>query len=287
MDNNISVDLKEKVIHGTRDLPFVIYKNYFSNTSSKYVLCHWHNEIEIAFCIEGSIKYIVNDKTFILNKDNFIIVNSNALHQAEIIDGNATWYAILFDPKFLYGFEESKIQTEIFDSISYNNLFLKDKDILNDIYELINIYFSDTDFRSLKILNILSKIYLSILKEAKENDEVKNTNSRSQSVKLKQALDFISINYKNKITIDDISKNVGICRSEVCRLFKTELNISIADYILKYRIEKSIPLLLSNKLNITEIAEECGFNSSSYFAEAFKKIKNTTPLEYKKQNMKN
>ena len=41
-----------------------------------------------------------------------------------------------------------------------------------------------------------------------------------------------------------------------------------------------------NMLNITEIANHCGFNSSSYYAEAFKKLTGMTPLEYKKNNKK-
>lgn len=286
MENIIDTTLHETIMHGTRALPFVIYKNEFHKGGMEYILSHWHNEIEIAYCIKGNIKYSINDKTFILDKNNMVIVNSNTIHQAEIGDDDAIWYAILFDPKFIYGFDESEIKSEIFEKIDYNNLFLTNSNIINMLNTLIDIYFSNDDFKSLRLQNTLSSLYLSILIEAKNNNEVKLTNASRQSVRLKQILDYISLNYLNKITIDDISKNVGLCRSEVCKLFKSELNTSIADYILKYRIEKSIPLLLSDKINISEISIRSGFNSSSYYAEAFKKIKGLTPKEYKQNNQK-
>ena len=285
MQTSIGNNLMETKIHGTRDLPFVIYESTFLIHSIQYISCHWHKEIEIVYCPKGNIDYAVNDKSFTLNNSNLMITNSNTLHQANMID-EAKWYAIVFDPKFLYGFEESRIKSEIFDNIAFNNLLINNNIIINKVIALINTYFKNTTFKSLKLLNQLSDLYLSILNEAETNDEVKYSQTSSHSVRLKQILDYINNNYKSKITIDDISKEIGLCRSEVCKLFKSELNTSIADYILKYRIEKSIPLLLSNMLNITEIANQCGFNSSSYYAEAFKKLTGMTPLEYKKNNKK-
>ncbi len=285
MDNQISDNLMETITHGTREFPFIIYKRQFSNTSLSYISCHWHNEIEIVYCAKGSISYTVNEKTYILDENCFSIINSNMLHQINMID-EAVWYAIVFDKKFIYGFEESLIKTEVFDSISYNNLIINNNEIIDTLKRIINTYYNDSNFKSLKINSLLTKLYLDILDEASNNEEVLKTSSNNHSIRIKLILDYINKNYKQKITIDDISREIGLCRSEVCKLFKNEIGLSIADYILKYRIEKSIPLLLSNKLNITEIALASGFNSSSYYAEAFKKLINMTPLEYKKENRK-
>ncbi|MGM9971497.1 MAG: AraC family transcriptional regulator [Anaeroplasmataceae bacterium] len=285
MDNQISSNLMEIITHGTREFPFIIYQRTFTKSSLSYISCHWHNEIEIIYCYSGSISCSVNEKTYILDENSFTIINSNALHQINMID-EAKWYAIVFDPKFIYGFSESLIKTEAFDNIKFNNLLIKNTSIINSLHKLINIYFSDVSFKSLRVNSLLSEIYLSILDEATSNDEVIKSESKAHSIRIRQILDFINNNYKSKITIDDISKEIGLCRSEVCKLFKAEIGISIADYILKLRVEKSIPLLLSNKLNITEIASQSGFNSSSYYAEAFKKLINMTPLEYKKKNRK-
>lgn len=285
MDNQIANNLMETISHGTRDFPLVVYKRHFNQNSLSYISCHWHNEIEITYCKKGTLIYTVNDKSFILDENNFSIVNSNVLHQLTMTE-DSEWYALVFDPKFIYGFEESLIKYEAFDSISYNNLVLSNPILIEEIKEIIDLYFSNDKLKSIKINSALTRLYVHILEESLNNEEVRSTESSNHSIRVRQILDFINNNYKIKITIDDISKNIGLCRSEVCKLFKNEIGLSIADYILKLRIEKSIPLLLSNKMNITEIAASCGFNSSSYYAEAFKKLINMTPLEYKKKNGK-
>ena len=93
-----------------------------------------------------------------------------------------------------------------------------------------------------------------------------------------------SNNYNQKIKIDLLAKELGICRSEICKLFKNELHTTFTEYLTKLRIEKAIELLNSSEANITQISEIVGFNSSSYFSETFKKFYNITPLEYKYQN---
>ena len=42
-------------------------------------------------------------------------------------------------------------------------------------------------------------------------------------------------------------------------------------------------LMKRGSYNLTEIAMECGFNSSSYFCKVFKNEKGISPTEYRKQ----
>lgn len=281
MDNQIDCNLRETITHGTIEFPFVIYRKKFDGNNLSYISCHWHNEIELVYCNEGEISYSVMDKAYILNQDNFIVVNQNILHQADMIK-EAKWYAILFDPKLLYGFDESKIK-EVMQSIKFQEMLIKDKYLIAKLKSLINIYFNDKSiFKEMRVKSALIELYLEILNLV--NNVVDKLVISTNQIKMHQMLEYIYANYKSKITIDDICKEIGACRSEVCKIFKDSLNISIADYILKLRIEKSITLLLSDKLSIQQIAAQSGFNSASYYSEAFKKVINMTPLEYKKKN---
>ena len=68
--------------------------------------------------------------------------------------------------------------------------------------------------------------------------------------------------------------------------FKEIINRSPNDYLVEYRIDKSIDLIMKTDMKMTEIAYECGFNGSSYFAETFKKIVGVSPREYKNKEKK-
>lgn len=93
---------------------------------------------------------------------------------------------------------------------------------------------------------------------------------------------YIQSNYKNTISLDEISEAGNVSRSQCCKIFKEIINKSPNDYLTEYRINKSVDLISSTNMKMTEIAYECGFNGSSYFAEIFKKMMGISPREYRK-----
>jgi AraC-like DNA-binding protein len=94
---------------------------------------------------------------------------------------------------------------------------------------------------------------------------------------------FIHAHYPEKITLDAIASAGMMCRSKCCHLFKQTLRQTIFEYLLHYRIRKSLKLLTDTGMSITEIAGRCGFNSASYYTETFNKITGMTPRDYRRQ----
>jgi YesN/AraC family two-component response regulator len=99
---------------------------------------------------------------------------------------------------------------------------------------------------------------------------------------LKRMLGFIHGHYMEKITLDDIAASGMMCRSKCCHLFKQTLRRTIFEYVLHYRVQKSLSLLTDTGISITEIAGRCGFNSASYYTEMFSKMMGMAPRDYRK-----
>ena len=99
--------------------------------------------------------------------------------------------------------------------------------------------------------------------------------------RLRDILSYIHGNYDTNITLDDIASHIGICKSECTRFFKKHMNMTIFDYILYYRIQESLPLLIEYG-SVTETATMVGFSCPSYYTQIFKRYMKCTPLEYRK-----
>ncbi len=96
-----------------------------------------------------------------------------------------------------------------------------------------------------------------------------------------QALQYIEMNYSRKITIDLISQHVGLNRSYFNSIFKNALNMNLQEYLIEYRIRKACELMPNEKLSIGNIARSVGYTDSLLFSKTFKKLKGTTPTEYR------
>lgn len=63
------------------------------------------------------------------------------------------------------------------------------------------------------------------------------------------------------------------------------MKCTIFEYIINYRLVVSGKLLLTTNDSISSIAYQCGFGSTSYFIEKFKKKTGVSPLVYRKEKI--
>ena len=99
----------------------------------------------------------------------------------------------------------------------------------------------------------------------------------------KRMLDFIRTHYGEKLTVDAIAAAGGVCRTKCWQIFRKYLGQTPNDYLNSFRLEKGMQLLKSTRMSVTEIAEECGFSSASYFTELFTRQKGCTPTQYRRK----
>ena len=79
----------------------------------------------------------------------------------------------------------------------------------------------------------------------------------------------------------------GYSPNYLSKKFKTEIGISISEYIAKEKIDAAKNLLISGDNKITKICDQLGFGSQSYFSELFKKYTGMTPVQYRDKNGSN
>lgn len=116
-------------------------------------------------------------------------------------------------------------------------------------------------------------------------DKACNSNGRDEKnyERIRRMITFIQENYQQKLELDDIARHVHLCKSECCRIFKRYMKESLFDYLLKYRIEQSLPDILAGEESLTEIALHSGFADSNYFSKVFHRLKGCSPRDYRKK----
>lgn len=86
-----------------------------------------------------------------------------------------------------------------------------------------------------------------------------------------------------KLKLEELATLSGISRHTLSRVLNEEYGHGFAHYIKTHRITEAKQLIKTrHDLSLEGIGYESGFNSKSAFFDAFKKIANCTPSEYKK-----
>lgn len=114
---------------------------------------------------------------------------------------------------------------------------------------------------------------------------VENRN-KSSKIRLKDGvLAYIIKNYHDpNLSVNSISEQFDVHPSYLSRYFKEQSGDNLADYISKYRVERSKALLMQDDILIKDISDMVGIYSNSTFIRVFKKFEGITPSTYRERN---
>jgi AraC-like DNA-binding protein len=101
---------------------------------------------------------------------------------------------------------------------------------------------------------------------------------------VEKAEEYITMNFAENISIEEIARKLHVHPSHLMRLFKKEKGMTLSRYRNLKRIKEAKELLIHSNLSITEVGFMVGFNNPQYFTKVFKKEEAITPKEYKRKN---
>ena len=98
--------------------------------------------------------------------------------------------------------------------------------------------------------------------------------------------DDFKLTYAEIENIEQIAAQLHISKHYLCRLFKNSMGITLIDYLNTIKIKNACTYLETSDKDIMEISQLCGYNSSAYFSNVFKKMMKESPSEYRKRKKK-
>lgn len=94
---------------------------------------------------------------------------------------------------------------------------------------------------------------------------------------------FIETNLSSPLTVTQLAEMNNLNVDYFSRVFMANTGKSPRQYILQARLRKARELIVYTALPIHIIAEQCGFQSPSYFTSRFRKLFGVAPQSYRKR----
>jgi len=87
--------------------------------------------------------------------------------------------------------------------------------------------------------------------------------------RVQRVIEILKSNLVEPPSLEELGRRVGCSPFYLSRIFSQEMGKTISQYLRQLRMEKAAELLRSGKHNVTEVAMEVGYSSSSHFSVAF------------------
>ncbi len=252
---------------------------------------HFHEEYEIYYLLEGERHYFIDHSTYLVKSGTLVFINKNQVHRTSPAEGSSYHDRILIqlnskrlDPFFAVSdFSLERFFTERSGVIRLESQQQKCAEklisgMMRELQEKQENYRLMAAMRLVELLIYADRCF-------RTNDHIPMPVSpQSEKYRKVQAVaDYISENYRNAGSLEEIADRFFISKSYLSRIFKEVTGLTVNEYLNVRRIMKAKQLLEETTCNVTEISERLGYETVSYFERVFQKYVHMTPLKFRKQ----
>jgi AraC-like DNA-binding protein len=253
---------------------------------------HAHPELELVFILEGFGKRIIGNKVESFEAGDMVFIGSNVPH---VWLSDAAFYEenIGLQSKAIVTYFNPLIFQQFFDSVKEFNTI---KEMIqqssrgirifgetrNIIAEKLMALSSKTGFEKVEgFLQILHLISISEDKSFIVNQE-NNNDYRFDSDRLVEVIKYVKANLSEHISLKQVADIACMTEQSFCRYFKNKTKKNFFQYLKDLRMAHACEdLIQSSDKPISDIANGCGYNSSSHFCKIFKDHYGLSPYQYR------
>lgn len=286
----------DKSSHGNLEYPVSIYQVDLGQAHTHSIRWHWHEEMEILLINDGCAKVTTDDGDQIVKPGQGFILNQNVMHSIHSIEGShCTYDSLLFHPDFLFGNSNSYLRTNFLlpmQSFSILKTMLMDhenewhKSMLTILEKVLSVNRAKNFGYEMAAKGYLCQFWATLLNKLPLANLPHSSITSLNEQRVKQAMLFIRLHHADAVTLDDIADSISVSKSECCRCFKSTIQMTPFEYLMKYRVYEASRQILNDRGNnhsIADLALSVGFNNISYFNKLFRRYLDCTPTEYRER----
>ncbi|MFD2612644.1 AraC family transcriptional regulator [Paenibacillus gansuensis] len=284
--------------HLDTNLPF--YSACTGYSSSGYEIPpHWHNHIELLYFPYGCSRLSAGGRTRIVPPHSLVIINAREIHSIKIPEGEeACHYVLGFDQEFIQTAASSMMELRYLLPFvvswfecerTFSGPEVHDSAVPHLFKEICREYRQKEYGYELAVKADICKLLLWIVRRWHKEGLHKlpgKTYLSQHYDNLDKALTYLSIHFRERITVQEMAKLCCMSESYFMTFFKAAMGKTFIHYLNFIRLTEAEKLLLSPEFTITEAALQSGFNDPSYFVRVFRKLKGMRPKEFRAMLLK-
>ncbi len=249
---------------------------------------HYHqDQIELIFCLKGSVSVILSYEIIALHKGQILCVNCSEVHGIFSEEDNLlVSFHIHMTHSLFRDSHFEHIMLKVTPDVAGENQRGHLKKLNDLLLAALYLYSEDYDIPTPTFTEIAEKIVALLIKHfnvfcmADYDADVTWSKDRFE-----QMLLYINMHYSEKLTLKMLSEMEHLNYNYLSTYFNHTFNDTFNNYLSVIRVYHSELRLLSTDDTISAVSYDCGFSAPKFYYKAFKKWYHVTPMEHRKRHL--
>jgi AraC-like DNA-binding protein len=228
-----------------------------------------HHRFVLIFALQGSASVCVDQQVIRLAAGEGLLIFPFQFHHY-LADGERRlrWLFITFD----------LAEAESLQSLRYRT-FALDDEVRSLATDLLQAYLQEA--RMSELPPLLLALLLARLQRQQPSPRRDRLGAADPG--LEPRVNQLAHHTSHPLGLKEIARELGISQSHLRARFRASCGVSIGRHLRQLRLERAGGLLRLTPFRITEIAEQCGFNSIYSFSRAFGAVFGQSPSAYREK----
>ena len=245
---------------------------------------HHHTECELSLLLRGTGVYAVGDKQYAFRAGDAFLFGSNEAHCITEVKTDMELLNFQFEPRILWEHAENAGLLSLFTARSrrFSNLIAREDPVLNPMLrELEQEILQKPACYAVRAKYLLFSALIHVIRTYDYvTAPTVPTPHTAVAGSLTRAIHHINENLEGRLTLREIAEVACMTPSYFSSVFKKFNGLSPWEYITIKRVERAVEMLRSTDMTKLEIAQRCGFSSSSNFYKAFFNVTGKRPSDF-------
>ena len=250
---------------------------------SPHIPAHWHDAMEILFCLNGEVRIHAEHDTLTLSHNQLIVFDSKEVHSIHSDSKLYMFLCIHVDKKLLsvycpnlelYHIKCRPVPLDDPKAIQYIHL-------CQLAHERTRTNIKNASTRAMRSDGTALLMLADLIQYFSEYAPPETASGHGNRT-IRELISYVNEHYTEKLSLEDAADYVGFSREYFCRFFKQHMGLTFLRYLNEVRISHAGRLLSSTDLSISEIMNTCGFTNQTIFNRLFKEIYGMTPRQARK-----
>lgn len=241
---------------------------------------HLHPEVELLYVMDGELEVTVHEKEYRLKRNDVILINSSLRHAA-VSGGKNILCRVAYDYQVITDMVRHANSIFLCNSVidqekSYEQL----RELFQELVYLEVLYpHKSESYRYSLLYRLLDQLIENFMMERPAGQL--HSKEYQDDGKLQEIIRYVYQNFQEVVSLSALADQMYLSKSTLSRFFKKQTGVYFAEYVNQIRLNYAVRELLYSERNITKIAMNCGFSTTSVFDKTFRENFGMPPTEYR------
>ena len=245
---------------------------------------HAHENHEIYFLLSGARRYFIKDTIYDVSANDIIVIPKNELHRTVTYKESGYDRYVVYFPDMLTAAIRKAVGDDEFERFLACGCIQLPHTHAEKFRELCSAMLYESAVNDKCSPLMLSNKLYELIVCAIRHGTPKQTTPDKNAERIQEVTHYITENYGKNITLRDAARMAYLEDAYFCKQFKKLTGFGFVEYLTQVRVKAAASMLIETALPVGQIAERCGFSSSNYFGDVFKRLYGVSPREYRKNS---